>query len=333
MLAAVLLLAALPARAETIAIAPPGGQACRLHAAPAGTHAAERAALDAEATVIAGLAARLLADAAAMRLGPARERVPGFGDWAYGWVQSYVTSYRILWRGASGVVHSVATEGEVPLAAHIAEEMAEPIRAEFRARVLLPALGEDSFAADLAHVGAAVDAAWGAALAASAARIARLPQAAGPPTHGLNLAAAALPMAPGLVAAAPADPMALLAEDGADGGTVFLRSMRPMAARLAAVAVRLTEAGSVVAAGGAFGFALAGMPGTLVGIGTGIGASWAIDWLINRLDASLNRASFEAQAIEAIARAERRLAEDSAAAVATLVAQRSAAVGTELECR
>ncbi|BDG70364.1 hypothetical protein [Roseomonas fluvialis] len=327
---AALLLAA-PLRAETIALAPPGG-ACRIHAAPPGTHAGEVALLEAEATRIAAFAARLLADAAAMRLGPAREGVPGFGDWAYGWVQSYVTSYRILLRGVTGLARSVAAEDETPIANRIAEEMAEPIRAEFRARVLAPALGQGSFAADLAHVGAAVDDAWNAALAASAARIAALPRAAAPPTHRLGLAAAGRPDMAGVLEAAPSDPMALLAEDGADGGTVFLRSMRPMAARLGAVVVRVSEAGSLVAAGGGLGFAMAGVPGTVIGVGSGIGASWAIDWLINRLDASINRAAFEGQAIEAIARAERHLAEGSAAIVAAALQQRLVALVAETSC-
>jgi hypothetical protein len=329
----VLLACAAPLRAETIAVAPPGGGACRVHAAPPGTHAAEIAALEADAARIAAFASRLLADAAAMRLGPAREGVPGFGDWAYGWVQSYVTSYRILLRGVSGLARSVTDEHEVPLAARIAEEMAEPIRAEFRTRVLAPALDGGSFAADLAHVGTAVDAAWQAALRASAARLAVWPPAAGAPTVRIDLAAAGQPLTPAILAAAPADPMALLAEDGADGGTVFLRSIRPMAARLGAVVVRLSEAGSLVAAGGGVGFAMAGMPGTLIGLTGGIGASWAIDWLLNRLDASLNRTAFEAQAIEAIARAERHLAEGSAAVVAAALGQRVAALGTEMECR
>jgi hypothetical protein len=328
-----LLAFASPLRAEAIAVVLPAGGACRVHAAPPGTHAAEVAALEAEAARIGAFAARLLADAAAMRLGPAREGVPGFGDWAYGWVQSYVTSYRILWRGVSELARSVAAEGEVPLAARIAEEMSEPIRAEFRTRVLAPALDGGSFAADLAHVGAAVDAAWRAALEASAARMSALPDVVGPADQRLDLALAGRPVAPGILASAPADPMALLAEDGADGGTVFLRSMRPMAARLGAVVVRLSEAGSLVAAGGGLGFAVAGVPGTLVGVTGGIGASWAIDWLLNRLDASLNRTAFEAQAIEAIARAERHLAEGSAATVAAALRQRLAALGTKRECR
>jgi hypothetical protein len=329
---ALLVLGAAPSRAETIAIVIPGG-ACRIHAAPYGTHAAELAALDQESTRLAGFAARLLADAAAMRLAPAREGVPGFGDWAYGWVQSYVTSYRILLRGITSLARSVSAEDETPLANRIAEEMAEPIREEFRARVLAPVLSDGGFAADLAHVAAAVDAAWDAALAASAARLSAFPPGAGAASHALDLPASARPSMAVILAAAPGDPLALLAEDGADGGTVFLRSMRPMAARLGAVAVRVSEAGSLVAAGGGLGFAVGGVPGTLIGLSGGIGASWAIDWLLNRIDASLNRASFEAQALEAIARAERHLADSATALVTATLQRRLLAIASGEPCR
>jgi hypothetical protein len=321
------------ARAETLLVILPGG-ACTHHAAPPGTAAATRTALAEEAAQLEGFAARLLGDAAAMRLGPAREGVPYFGDWAYGWVQSYVTSYRILARGLAELAQAVAVEGEAPLAARLAEEMAAPIREEFRARVLAPVLRDGGFGADVAHVGAALDAAWGQALARQAARLAALPPAAkGDAAQTLHLAAAAAPLTPVLLAEAPTDPMAMMAEDGADSGSVFLRSMRPMAARLGAVAVRLSEAGSIITASGAFGYALGGFPGTAVGLAAGIGASWAIDWLFNRLDASLNRAAFEDQALEAIARAERRLAGGATQVAQAALAQRLAALDTAGVCR
>ena len=180
-----------------------------------------------------------------------------------------------------------------------------------------------------------MDDAWSQALRDSAMRLANHPPAtAGATAQGvLNLAAAAKPLAPDLEAAGPADPMTMLAQDGADGGTVFLRSMRPMAARLGAVAIRLSEAGSLIAAGGAFGAALGGIPGTMIGVAGGIGASWGLDWVISRVDATLNRAGFEAQALEALARAEHRLATEAAEAAATILAARMAALGTQGDCR
>ncbi|MBP0466459.1 hypothetical protein J5Y09_21200 [Roseomonas sp. PWR1] len=335
-IALLLCLAALvqPARAETIAVTPPGGGACLLRAAPPGTQAREAAALAAEAEALRAMAARLLADAAVMRLGAAREGVPRFGDWAYGWVQSYVTSYRILARAASGLAQSIAEPGEGELVARLAEEMAEPLRAEFRTRVLAPVLATGGYADDLAHVGAVIDAAWEAALAASAARVARLPAApaGAAPSHALHFAAAARPIGPVLQADATTDPMALIAEEGTDGSAAFLRSVRPLAARLGAVLVRISEVGSVVAAGGAFGFAMAGASGTMFGIAGGIGVAWGVDWLFNRVDAALNRTAFEAQALDAIARAERRLAAEASGIAAATLAARLAALGRMEAC-
>jgi hypothetical protein len=321
LLALVLALAAPPSRAEVLAAIMPDGT-CTFVSAPDGM--AQRIAdeLARDATALRGLAGRLLADAAAMRLAPAHERVPGFGDWAYGWVQSYVTSYRVLARGAIGLADAMAGRGEVPDAARIAEEMAAPIRQEFRDRVLAPALAEGGFASDLGHIGAAVDAEWARALGAAASALARLPAASGTARLAIDLRAAAQPLLPALTAAAPDDPMAMVAEEGSDSGMVFMRSLRPMAARLGAVVVRVSEAGSLVATGGAFGYALAGLPGTVVGLASGIGASWGIDWVFNRLDATLNRAAFEAQALDAIANAERRLAAEAERALAAALQAR-----------
>ncbi len=324
-------LPAAPARAEILGLATADG-ACTLHAAPDGTARQVAEDLARDATAIRDMAARLLADAAAMRLAPARERVPRFGDWAYGWVQSYVTSYRVLVRGAVGLADAMAGRGEVPDPARIAEEMAAPIREEFRIRVLAPALEEGGFGADLAHIGALVDAEWARALAAATGTIRALPPGSGQPVTMLDLAAAARPLAPALLASAPADPMAVAAEEGADSGMVFMRSLRPMAARLGAVAVRVSEAGSIIATGGAFGYALAGLPGTVVGLASGIGASWGIDWLFNKLDATLNRAAFEAQALEAIANAERRLAAEATHATATALQARLDALRRVAPC-
>ncbi|WP_203069982.1 hypothetical protein [Falsiroseomonas ponticola] len=321
LLALLLACAAPPARAETLALALPDG-GCTLLAAPEGAARQVAEELARDATQIRDMAARLLADAATMRLAPARERVPRFGDWAYGWVQSYVTSYRVLVRGAVGLADALAGRGEVPDPARIAEEMAAPIREEFRLRVLYPALEEGGFGADLAHVGAVVDAEWARALDAAARRLRALPPGTGQPVAVLDLAAAARPLAPALAAAAPDDPMAVIAEEGAETGMVFMRSLRPMAARLGAVVVRVSEAGSIVATGGVFGYAMAGLPGTVIGVASGIGASWGIDWLFNKLDATLNRTAFEAQALEAIGNAERRLAAEATQATAAALQAR-----------
>lgn len=319
-----LLLGAPPGHAMPVAVMLPGG-ACLLREAPDDALAALQAALRDEAARLEATALRLLADAAAMRLAAARERVPAFGDWAYDWVQSYVTAYRVLLMAAKGLVVGVAEGGAESLTDRITEAMALPVRDAFRDRVLDPALPPAVMAADLRHAGAVVSEAWRAALDAAAAQAEAWPPAPRA-AEALDLAAAALPFDAELAALPLPDAVALIVEEGADAGTVFLRSMRPMAARLGAVAVRVSEAGSIVATGGAFGYALAGMPGVAVGAAGGIGLSWGIDWLFNRLDAAFNRRAFEAQALAAIGRAEQRLAMQGAQAIGGLLAARGAAL-------
>jgi hypothetical protein len=325
-LALLLMLGAAPGRAMPVAVVTPQG-ACLLREAPDGALPALVAALAEESARLEATAQRLLADAAAMRLAPARERVPAFGDWAYDWVQSYVTAYRVLLMAAKGLVVSVAEGGAESLTDRITEAMASPVRDAFRDRVLDPALPPAVVAADLRHAGAVVEEAWRAALAAAAARAEAWPPARGAvAAEVLDLGAAGRPFDAELAALVPPDPVALIVEEGADAGMVFMRSMRPMAARLGAVAVRVSEAGSIVATGGAFGYALAGVPGVAVGAAGGIGLSWGIDWLFNRVDAAFNRRAFEAQALAAIDRAEQRLAMQGAQAIAGLLAARGAAM-------
>lgn len=107
---------------------------------------------------------------------------------------------------------------------------------------------------------------------------------------------------------------------------IFMRSMRPMAARLGAAAVRASEAGSVIASAGVFGYAIAGVPGVAIGAVGGVGVSWAIDWGLNRIDAALNRSAFEAQALLALEAAERRVTQRGAAMAGAALDQRLGAL-------
>ncbi|MGG5886846.1 hypothetical protein ACLF3G_06865 [Falsiroseomonas sp. HC035] len=316
--------------AQPVAVRTPDG-ICTLRTLPQDQPAAWDARLEETAARLRALSARLLADAAAMRLATAREAVPAFGDWAYDWVQSYMTAYRVLGLAARGLAEGVAEADAATLPDRIALAMAIPVREAFRQRVLDPAIPAEALAADRLHVAVLVDAEWRQAVAAMARDAALLPRAVtiapgAVAAMRVDFAAATRPIAPWLAEAGPADPMALLAEEGADSGMVFLRAMRPMAARLGALALRVSEAGSLVATGGAFGYALAGSPGVALGLAGGVGLSWGVDWAFNRVDSALNRQAFEAQALDAIDRAEHRLAAQGAAAVAAALAARRAAL-------
>ena len=315
-----------PAQAAPVPVAlglPDGRCAIRL-LEPALLDQAE-AELAAEAARLPGLAARLMQDAAAARFALAREQVPRYGAWAYDWVQSYVNSYRVLWRLARGVAGAAGAPAETALLDRLSADIAAPMREAFRSRVLAPAGGGGGLAGDLGHAGRVLDLARGAALAAAAARLDGAPPAAGAALR-FDLRAAGESLGPPLAAVAPDDLLDLIPEDGAEPPVIFLRSMRPMAARAGAVAVRVSEMGSVIAAGGGFGYAFAGVPGVALGLAGGIGLSWGIDWGINRVDAALNRTDFEAQALAAIGAAERRVVAQAEAAVTAALAARLAAL-------
>lgn len=309
-----------------VAVAERDGR-CTLRAVDPARLARVEAALAEEAAALKGMATRLMEDAAAARLAEAREQVPAFGAWAYDWVQSYITSYRILGRLLRGVASSVQDAGEgAAMAERVTEEMAQPIREEFRRRVLsadLPA----ALAADLAHVATVLDDAWQAALQQAGAELSAAPSTADvAAVLRLDLAAAAQPFGPALAALAPQDALAIVAGEPADTASIFARSMRPMAARLGAAVVRASEVGSIVTAAGAFGYAIAGSPGVALGAVSGVGLSWAIDWGLNRVDAALNRAEFEAQALAAIEAAERRIVQRATDAASIAVSERQAAL-------
>lgn len=246
---------------------------------------AGHALADAREDRLAALGRRMLEDSVAARFGEARMRVPEFGDWAYGWAQSYLTSYRIIGRALSRLGDAAVHE-RIPDPEALAHDLAEPVRAAFRDRVTEPSFGDGAFRRDMAYIARTLAGQWPSC-----------------PNLEVRLSEA--------LALDPADRLA----EAAGAETVFLRSLRPMAARLGAVTLRVSEAGSVVGALGYLGWSAAGVPGIVAGAAGGIGLAWGVDWMINRVDAGLNRAGFEAQAQRAIGIAEASVLADGTAAL------------------
>ena len=308
------LLAALPARAadQVVAVMVPGG-ACELRQVPAQALAALTAELELARQDAAGLAQRLAEDAAAAHYAGAREAVPAFGAWAYDWVQSYITAYRIAGRMVASA--AAALRGDAAgLADGVVEQMAEPMRRAFVERVLSRAAPAESLRRDLEMAATLVEAGWDRSLDAALARLRAHPLAAAEGAAPLRLDQAASARAAAVTLRGTGGaPGAGTGGDapGGDPASLFFHSLRPVAARVSAVMLRATEAGSLVATVGAVGYRFGGMPGLAAGTVGGVGAYWGIDWAFNRADAALNREDFEAQSLGVIARAEAAVAEEA----------------------
>jgi len=233
---------------------------------------------------------RILEDSVALHFGEARVLVPQFSAWAYDWTQSYLTAYNIAGRGLLQLGEAALGRAPMPSVETIAHAMAVPVRAAFEERVTRPSLADGRFDSDMAYLATT--------LAAEARE----------PALGERLSVA--------LRLAPAERLS----EAAGSETVFLRSIRPMAARLGALLLRLSEAGSVVAVGGYLGYGMVGSPGVLVGSLGGVGLAWGVDWAINRVDASLHRPAFEAQTMAAIEVAEASVTADGRAAIVKALA-------------
>ena len=299
---------------------------CLLRSVSPETLAATRAAFARATEDSAALMRRVATDAAAARFALAREKVPAFSDWAFDWVQSYINSFRMLGAMLRGVADSAA-DGDIVEGEALVQRMAAPMRLAFHDRVLAPAGMAAGLAGDAAHAASLLELFWARGLADAVRPIldARAAPAAPQPPR-LDLAAAVRGLAGDVAPQGGGTGGGAGLEPGSDPTSVFVHSMRPMAARLSAVALRASEAGSLLAAGGAVGFAMGGASGLVVGTAGGVGLYWAIDWGLNRVDAALNRSDFEARALQAIERTEAAFIQGLEAAARTAMAARQPAI-------
>lgn len=300
-----------PAMGQGAGAPPVPVAACGPRGLPMEAQAAMRSTLEAARQDIVGMASRLATDAVSARFAESREQVPAFGAWAYDWVQSYITSYRMLSQLAVSLADA-ASEEAMPRAAAIIERMSAPMRDEFRRRVVEPADRNGSLASDLEQIGRIVDAAWLEAVQDAASLL--------PP------AAASAVVVPGFATPTPDSAWSMALEINDDPTAVFVRSVRPVAARVGVFVVRATEVGSAFATGGGIGYALGGASGLALGTVAGIGIYWGFDWVLNRLDAAWNRTEFENQALRSINELEARFVELARRTADSVLEQRIASL-------
>lgn len=330
LLACILVPAAARAADPVVAIMLPGGT-CELRQVPAQALVDLNLQLDKARQAAADLAQRLAVDAASAHYAGAREVVPGFGAWAYDWVQSYVTAYRIVGRMVTSAAASLRGDPK-GLADGVVEQMAEPMRRAFVERVMARAAPPETLRRDLEMAAALVEAGWTDALAGALAPLRAFPEAPAASTAALRLD----PEAAGRVALvtlrAQAGGTASDASPGSDPASLFFHSLRPLSARVSAMMLRATEAGSIVATVAAVGYRFGGVAGLAAGAVGGVGAYWGIDWAFNRADAALNREDFEAQSLLVISRAEAAMAEEARREVLTALDARVARLAVRGGC-
>lgn len=247
-----------------------------------GPLARQRAVLAAERERMHRLADEAVSTATRIEFGAMRLRAPGYASWAYGWVQSYVTSYQIIGRGFAGAYRHLTTGGSGSTLDAITAEATGVVREHFRDLVVQPERTQRSLDAEWSRVAALLDdefaridrqqteflvALMGRPLPAEASRPSRVPDIAGS-----------------------------LAADAPDIDTILVRSARPMAARAGILILRLTEVGSVAALVGSLGISFGPLTGLAVGV-IGLGLVWGIDYIINGIDAALHRDELESHAV------------------------------------
>ncbi len=269
--------------------------------------ARQRAVLAAERERMHRLADEAVSTATRIEFGAMRLRAPGYASWAYGWVQSYVTSYQIIGRGFAGAYRHLTSGGSGSTLDAMTAEATGVVREHFRDLVVQPERTQKALDAEWSRVAALLDqefaridrqqteflvALKGSPLPAEASRASRVPDIAG------NLAA-----------------------DAPDIDTILMRSARPMAARAGMLILRLTEVGSVAALVGSLGISFGPLTGLAVGV-VGLGLVWGIDYVINSIDAALHRDELESHAVAFVdaleAETQHRLGEAFRAEIDTL---------------
>ncbi|BBK29716.1 hypothetical protein EDC65_5361 [Stella humosa] len=254
---------------------------------------------------------RVLGTGVELAFGAVRQRVPQYGDWAYGWVESYVTSYELVIRGLLAGLQAGAVPWDPVVRAAVVDEMRRFVFDRFDMLVVRPAELPQRLQAEWEAASAIADGEW--RLAHDRARAARdhfraehcpsspdetpLP---GDDPDGILRTRDGLP----LDGASPIQALYRLEGIG-HADAIFLRSTRPFGARLAILLARVSEAGSALALSSALG--IGGLSGPTAGFVSALAAVWTLDWAINRGDELLHRDTMEQELRQLVSDIEREM--------------------------
>lgn len=312
--AAAATLAMLPAAAHGADCRPPEAVLADFRLAETGRIAADRERAE-------QLVRRVLGDGVSLAFGAVRERVPIYGDWAYGWVESYVTSYELLLRSLLAGAQAGAAPWSPEVRNAVVGEAQRFVFDRFDQIVIRPAALPQRLQREWETAAAMAELEWQLARTRTRESVARFlaehcPGTAVPLPEPSTTPTLRSPDGSPLESAGPIQAIYRL-EGAGNAETIFVRSTRPFGARIAIMLARLTEAGSALAAGSIFG--IGSLSGPITGFVGALATVWTIDWAINRGDEMINRGAMEADLRVLIGEVEREMLEGMQAVLASAI--------------
>jgi hypothetical protein len=259
------------------------------------------------------------------RFANARERVPSFGDWTYGWFESYVLSLRLVIQLYTTIKRGFSEGWPSDFTAALLDDLATPVRDAFKQNMTQAGVDVESHLRDLGQVAGALDADWRNIVGELRAQLAQSPTMPGSATHRISFASPTTGFGDGLLASAPRTTDDMVDTIRSDA-TLAFQAMRPIVPRLGTFLLRISELGGLIFTIAIVGFALGGILGFVAGAVLGLAIYWLIDWVFNRTDAYLNQMAFERAVLDVIDQAQARLSENAGKTFRNLLVQRLALI-------
>ncbi|MGQ0664096.1 MAG: hypothetical protein ACT4P2_11030 [Pseudomonadota bacterium] len=239
--------------------------------------------------------------------GEMADRVPLFGDWVYGWISNYVTSFDLTMRALESIrQHAAGGEG-TKLREAVEADLVRYVEGRYREIVVRPEETDEKLALAWTRTLDTLDAEWRRIvddhdrafrtfLDRQARQVDRVASRAGKLdwdvafVHSTSWQGAA----GHAVAIFDGTPTSENIATQGQAQAVFVRATIPIVSQLVSIAIKASAAGSVGAILGLPALGIGVVPGTLTGLALGITAVWTFDYALHRLDADLNRESLEA---------------------------------------
>lgn len=259
------------------------------------------------------------------RFAAAREQVPDFGNWTYGWFESYVLSFRLLVQFYIRLKRGYSEGWPADFADSLRDDLAAPVREAFKEKMLQAGVSQEHHLRDLDRVARALDDDWRRIIEEFRGQLLQNPNVPGPAAYRISLIMPASGFGDGLFAAAPRTTDEMVNAIRSDTTVVF-QAMRPIVPRLGTVLLRISEFGGLVFTIAVFGLAFAGIVGLVAGALIGVAIYWFIDWLFNRTDAFFNQIDFEKAVLNVIDQAQAKLSENAGNAFKQVLHQRLALI-------